>query len=110
MTAVPFTECLLCAKHYSSIHAASKINKQRAKHWEYKCIRWGACSFSGARRLNGEMDKEDDQGQEKCAPCCQAQRFARVQKSTNVNMRKLLKEVVSPYNTRGWNLRVRKVK
>lgn len=25
-TAVPFTECLLCAKHYSSIHTASALN------------------------------------------------------------------------------------
>lgn len=99
MTAVPFTECLLCAKHYSSIHTASKINKQRAKHWEYKCIRWGAYSFSRACRLNGEIDKEDDHARavRNVLPACQAQSIARMQKNTDV--RKLLKEVVSPYNT-----------
>ena len=28
MTAGPFTECLLCAKHYSSIHAAPKLTSR----------------------------------------------------------------------------------
>lgn len=89
MTAGPFTECLLCAKHYSSIHAAPKINKQGAKHWEYKCTRWGAYSFSGACRLEGETDKQNGHARVigSMLPACQAQSRAGVQKSTDVDGR-----------------------
>lgn len=49
-------------------------------------------------------------GRKKRAPCLSGTELCKGIEEHSVNMKKLLKEVVSSYNTRGWNLRVRKVK
>lgn len=81
-TAVPLTECLLCAKHYSSIHAASKINRQR----ELSSGNTNASDGEPAAppRACGPKGETGGKPERERAPACQAQSTARVQKSADV--------------------------
>lgn len=95
LTVVPFTECLLCAKHYSLIHAASKINKL-------------ALSPGNTNASEGGPQPAGSQHTEQSLRV--GHRGSRGCHRAPVWLREATLQVRSPHNTSGWNWRVRKFK